>query len=151
MAWKGHCHTVVPVYLIYSKCSSIPWVMAPISVKSTKYMLNWWNTASAGQTYWMQDRMIKYWLYQANTGLNTGWMDWIFNLDLLVSSCFVFDTFDIIWSVQAVSCSSSYNVPFKQSLIHSTCTWLLQPVHDWFDLYWIYYSRNWSAFSIYQV
>jgi hypothetical protein len=36
--------------------------------------------------------------------------------------CPVFDTFDdkidIIWSVQAVSCSSSCNEPFKQSLIH---------------------------------
>jgi len=52
----------------------------------------------------------------------------------------VFDTFDIIWSVQAVSCSSSYNEPFKQSLIHSTCIWLLPPVHDWFNLYSIHSS-----------
>jgi hypothetical protein len=40
----------------------------------------------------------------------------------LLQLCPVFDTFDdkidIIWSVQAVSCSSSCNEPFKQSLIH---------------------------------
>ena len=59
-------------------------------------------------------------------------------IDLHLLVCPVFDTIDIIWSVQAVSCSSSCNEPFKQSLICSTCTWLLPPAHDWFDLYSIH-------------
>ena len=106
-----------------------------------QYLSNQPNTCWIDGIQPLQVKHIEYRIEWSNTGC----------IRLMLGEWIEYRSFDIIWSIQAVSCSSSYNVTFKQTLIHSTCTWLLQPVHDWFDLYWIYYSSNWSAFAIYQV